>query len=93
MPAVRRFYNDIKVIHFSGPAKPWASRANLMPAAYPDDLVNRWWAIHDRHMRGLATPGLPATAVVSCCRVSFAIRVLRALMRGLDPVHEPFLFA
>jgi len=64
VPAVRRFYNDIKVIHFSGPAKPWASRSNLMPAAYPDDLVNRWWAIHDRHMRGLATPGLPATAVV-----------------------------
>ena len=62
-PAFRRFHSDIKVFHFAGSQKPWVSRAR-QPDTYTDEVVRRWWSIHDRHMSGQSTPGLPATIVV-----------------------------
>lgn len=70
-PAYERYGSQISAIHFIGPNKPWNSIAYRPPftnyssdsttgQAYDyDSLVNRWFAVYDKHCRSEAVA--PAT--------------------------------
>ncbi|KAL1760905.1 glycosyltransferase family 8 protein [Schizophyllum commune] len=52
-PAYERYGSQISAIHFIGPHKPWNNLAYRHPfRAYDyDALVDRWYAVYDRHYR------------------------------------------
>lgn len=69
-PAYERFGSQISAIHFIGPNKPWSYSGHRAPflsgqksapdaqQAYDyDSLVDRWYAVYDKHYR--ATPVTP----------------------------------
>ena len=66
-PAYERYGADIKAIHFIGPSKPWSSipwraaighpSAESMRSYAYGALVDRWFAVYDRHYR----PPIPMT--------------------------------
>lgn len=58
-PAFKRFNKEIKALHFIGARKPWHSRQGNSEAS--QDMLNKWWAIHDAHYGAEPTPGLYAT--------------------------------
>jgi lipopolysaccharide biosynthesis glycosyltransferase len=65
VPAYRHFESEIVMLHFIGRAKPWSSPSG--PAAplgsVYDELLARWWAVHDRHHRAPAAPSQPEPSV------------------------------
>jgi lipopolysaccharide biosynthesis glycosyltransferase len=65
VPAYRHFESEIAMLHFIGRAKPWSSPSG--PAAplgsVYDELLARWWAVHDRHHRAPAAPSQPEPSV------------------------------
>ncbi|KZT52511.1 glycosyltransferase family 8 protein [Calocera cornea HHB12733] len=72
-PAYARFHDQIKLLHFIGPQKPWLSlpiRPSRPPPPRMSDshdtsytaLVDQWYAVYDRHYRPLSNVddfGLP----------------------------------
>lgn len=50
-PAYRYHKAKISMVHFIGKGKPWMTpREQAAPGAY-NELLYRWWAVHDRHLR------------------------------------------
>ncbi|KAI9884616.1 MAG: hypothetical protein M1823_003603 [Watsoniomyces obsoletus] len=52
VPAYRHFEADISLLHFIGKDKPWSSegQSSRVDSIY-NELLGRWWAVHDRHLR------------------------------------------
>ncbi|KAJ4361002.1 glycogenin glucosyltransferase [Didymosphaeria variabile] len=51
-PAYRYYKRDISAVHFIGKDKPWKAGRNG-PGGYGvyNELLARWWAVHDRHLK------------------------------------------
>lgn len=51
-PAYRYYKRDISAVHFIGKDKPWTTGRHG-PGGYGvyNELVARWWAVHDKHLR------------------------------------------
>ncbi|CAO2653328.1 Nn.00g027390.m01.CDS01 [Neocucurbitaria sp. VM-36] len=49
-PAYRHYKRDISAVHFIGKDKPWSGYRKSGFGVY-GDLLARWWAVHDRHLR------------------------------------------
>ncbi|KAK2612904.1 glycogenin glucosyltransferase [Conoideocrella luteorostrata] len=57
IPAQRHFQSSISMVHFIGVNKPWFSDRNISYGNDPlDEMIGRWWAVHDRHYRQDLTP-------------------------------------
>ena len=51
-PAYRYYKRDISAVHFIGKDKPWtAGRNGSGGYGVYNELLARWWAVHDRHLR------------------------------------------
>ncbi|RDA89922.1 hypothetical protein CP533_6217 [Ophiocordyceps camponoti-saundersi (nom. inval.)] len=60
LPAYRHFRSSIDAVHFIGPNKPWFAGRDAPCSSSPyDEMVGRWWAVHDRHYRAQHTPDAP----------------------------------
>lgn len=52
VPAFRHFQSSINMVHFIGADKPWLAGRGAHHGSSPyDEMVGRWWAVHDRHYR------------------------------------------
>ncbi|KAG5983151.1 hypothetical protein E4U55_000700 [Claviceps digitariae] len=52
IPAYLHFQSSISMVHFIGANKPWFSPRNSAHSNNPvDQMLGRWWAVHDRHYR------------------------------------------
>ncbi|KAG6008795.1 hypothetical protein E4U21_003824 [Claviceps maximensis] len=52
IPAYLHFQSSISLVHFIGPNKPWSSSRSSTHGNGPvDQMLGRWWAVHDRHFR------------------------------------------
>lgn len=51
-PAYRYYKRDISAVHFIGKDKPW-STGRAGPSGYGvyNELLARWWAVYDRHLK------------------------------------------
>ena len=50
VPAYQHFKDKISLVHFIGPDKPWATgRPYGATGNAHTELVNKWWAVYDRH--------------------------------------------
>ncbi|KAF1843120.1 glycosyltransferase family 8 protein [Cucurbitaria berberidis CBS 394.84] len=49
-PAYRYYKRDIGAVHFIGKDKPWSGSRKSGSGVY-GELLARWWAVHDRHLR------------------------------------------
>ncbi|KAJ4361810.1 glycogenin glucosyltransferase [Neocucurbitaria cava] len=49
-PAYRHYKRDISAVHFIGKDKPWLGYRKSASGVY-GELLARWWAVHDRHLR------------------------------------------
>ncbi|XP_044721919.1 glycosyl transferase family 8 domain-containing protein [Hirsutella rhossiliensis] len=55
VPAYRHFQSSISMVHFIGANKPWLAGREAYHGSSPyDEMVGRWWAVHDRHYRARA---------------------------------------
>ncbi|KAF2450049.1 glycosyltransferase family 8 protein [Karstenula rhodostoma CBS 690.94] len=74
-PAYRYYKRDISAVHFIGKDKPWTAGRHG-PGGYGvyNELLARWWAVHDRHLKQAsaaptsgsgAEPGHPSTGETS----------------------------
>lgn len=56
-PAYRYYKRDIGAVHFIGKDKPWSSgrTGGGGPGVY-NELLARWWAVYDRHLKAATTP-------------------------------------
>lgn len=51
-PAYRYYKRDISAVHFIGKDKPWkAGRNGSGGYGVYNELLARWWAVHDRHLK------------------------------------------
>ncbi|KAF2713036.1 glycosyltransferase family 8 protein [Pleomassaria siparia CBS 279.74] len=51
-PAYRYYKRDISVVHFIGKDKPWSTgRAGPSNFGVYNELLARWWAVYDRHLK------------------------------------------
>ncbi|KAG5951116.1 hypothetical protein E4U53_003745 [Claviceps sorghi] len=52
IPAYLHFQSSISLVHFIGASKPWFSPRSSGHGNKPvEEMVGRWWAVHDRHYR------------------------------------------
>lgn len=52
IPAYLHFHSSISMVHFIGANKPWLSGRHSAHRNDPvDEMIGRWWAVHDRHYR------------------------------------------
>ncbi|KAF2875622.1 nucleotide-diphospho-sugar transferase [Massariosphaeria phaeospora] len=52
-PAYRYYKRDIGAVHFIGKDKPWSTeRKGPGGAGIYNELLARWWAVYDKHLRG-----------------------------------------
>ncbi|QPH17262.1 hypothetical protein C2857_002077 [Epichloe festucae Fl1] len=52
IPAYLHFQSSISMVHFIGANKPWFSGRHSAHRNDPvDEMIGRWWAVHDRHYR------------------------------------------
>ncbi|KAH7382180.1 nucleotide-diphospho-sugar transferase [Pyrenochaeta sp. MPI-SDFR-AT-0127] len=49
-PAYRYHKSDIRAVHFIGKNKPWSAQRSRGSGVY-GELLARWWAVFDRHLR------------------------------------------
>jgi glycogenin glucosyltransferase len=54
-PAYRYYKRDIAAVHFIGKDKPW-SHARRPGSGVHNELLGRWWAVHDRHLEAAEAP-------------------------------------
>lgn len=51
-PAYRYHKARISMVHFIGKIKPWMTSRSKFAAPGPyNELLSRWWAVYDRHLR------------------------------------------
>lgn len=55
-PAYRYYKRNISAVHFIGKDKPWVRRSGSSGPGVYNELLARWWAVHDRHLRSDTTP-------------------------------------
>ena len=54
-PAYRFYKRDISAVHFIGKTKPWSTgRTGPSGLGVYNELLARWWAVHDRHAKATA---------------------------------------
>lgn len=53
LPALQRFRDQVRAVHFIGKEKPWMCHRHGNHAN--GEFVAMWWAIHDRHVKGMLT--------------------------------------
>ncbi|KAF1816067.1 nucleotide-diphospho-sugar transferase [Eremomyces bilateralis CBS 781.70] len=53
-PAYRHYKSHISMVHFIGKNKPWTKARNQGSGVY-SELLARWWAVHDRHLKESAS--------------------------------------
>lgn len=52
VPAYRHFQSSIIMVHFIGSDKPWTiGREQKGAGGVYEELLGRWWAVHDKHFR------------------------------------------
>ncbi|PSN67661.1 nucleotide-diphospho-sugar transferase [Corynespora cassiicola Philippines] len=65
-PAYRYYKRDISAVHFIGKNKPWSTgRTGPAGSGVYNELLARWWAVYDRHLKAPAAPrvGQPQATV------------------------------
>ncbi|KAK7753109.1 glycogenin glucosyltransferase [Diatrype stigma] len=64
LPAYRHFQNSINMVHFIGSDKPWfqGRDANSQDGSPYSNMVNKWWAVYDRHYGKNASDGSPSNS-------------------------------
>lgn len=50
-PAYRYYKSRITMVHFIGTSKPWMTGRHVRGPGVYNDLLSRWWAVHDRHLK------------------------------------------
>ncbi|KAH7136072.1 nucleotide-diphospho-sugar transferase [Dendryphion nanum] len=55
-PAYRYYKRNISAVHFIGKDKPWARRTGSSGPGVYNELLARWWAVHDRHLKTAESP-------------------------------------
>lgn len=50
-PAYRYYKSRISMVHFIGKDKPWLRERGSVGASTYNELLSRWWAVFDKHMR------------------------------------------
>ncbi|KAF2686109.1 glycosyltransferase family 8 protein [Lentithecium fluviatile CBS 122367] len=56
-PAYRYHKRDIRAVHFIGKDKPWSTgRKGPSGSGVYNELLARWWAVYDRHLKQAAAP-------------------------------------
>lgn len=88
-PAFKRYGNKIHNIHFIGNNKPWrsiATRPASAPSPHPatlgfdyPSLVDRWFAVYDKHVRPTTDPAVRQTFTVPETQAVWNQRQLAAL--------------
>jgi glycogenin len=60
-PAYRYYKRDISAVHFIGKDKPWTKgrQSNGVGSGVYNELLGRWWAVYDRHLRASTTQETP----------------------------------
>jgi glycogenin len=61
-PAYRYYKSNISAVHFIGKDKPWGKRPGSGGPGVYNELLARWWAVHDRHKADVAPSQLPIGA-------------------------------
>ncbi|KAF2106127.1 nucleotide-diphospho-sugar transferase [Lophiotrema nucula] len=57
-PAYRYYKRDIGAVHFIGKDKPWSTgRTGPVGSGVYNELLARWWAVYDRHLKAATAPG------------------------------------
>jgi alpha-N-acetylglucosamine transferase len=52
-PAVNKYKNDIRIVHFVGTTKPWHTRSGdyYFSNDYSrNEFISFWWSVHDKHI-------------------------------------------
>ncbi|KAI1313120.1 glycosyltransferase family 8 protein [Xylaria venustula] len=63
VPAYRHFQSSINMVHFIGSDKPWFNGRYASVGNSPfDEMTGRWWAVYDRHYRGVSVEPAPLTS-------------------------------
>ncbi|KAJ4304817.1 glycogenin glucosyltransferase [Kalmusia sp. IMI 367209] len=70
-PAYRYYKRDISAVHFIGKDKPWTAGRNG-PGGYGvyNELLARWWAVNDRHLKQASAAPTPHSGTQSGHRSS-----------------------
>jgi glycogenin glucosyltransferase len=70
-PAYRYYKRDISAVHFIGKDKPW-STGRKGPGGFGvyNELLARWWAVYDRHLKQPSAPSILQSASVAGDRSS-----------------------
>ena len=50
-PAYRYYKRDIKAVHFIGKDKPWSGGRKGPGHGVYNELLARWWAVYDKHLK------------------------------------------
>ncbi|KAF2175676.1 glycosyltransferase family 8 protein [Zopfia rhizophila CBS 207.26] len=62
-PAYRYYKRDISAVHFIGKDKPWfTGRKRPGGSGIHNELLARWWAVYDRHLKAATAAPLPPGA-------------------------------
>ncbi|KAF2477057.1 nucleotide-diphospho-sugar transferase [Lindgomyces ingoldianus] len=62
-PAYRYYKRDISAVHFIGKNKPWSTgRSGPGGSGVYNELLARWWAVYDRHLKPAAETAATAQA-------------------------------
>lgn len=59
-PAYRYYKSKISAVHFIGKDKPWSSGRKGPGVGTYNELLARWWAVYDRHLKGTASASAAA---------------------------------
>ena len=51
-PAYRHYKSNISMVHFIGKDKPWSKGRQSKGGGVYNELLARWWAVYDRHLKG-----------------------------------------
>lgn len=63
VPAYRHFQSGISMLHFIGKDKPWIlGREVTKSGSIHEEMLGRWWAVHDRHLRAPVPVQAPPSA-------------------------------
>lgn len=58
-PAYKYYKSRISMVHFIGADKPWTKGRHVRGPGIYSDLLSRWWAVHDRHLKPVFDPNQP----------------------------------
>ncbi|KAF1958111.1 nucleotide-diphospho-sugar transferase [Byssothecium circinans] len=74
-PAYRYYKRDISAVHFIGKDKPWRT-GRTGPGGFGvyNELLARWWAVYDRHLKQASAPPTSQSAMESGRRSLTAVQ-------------------